>query len=128
MLLCCPGEYLKLVALISYSLAQILETSDCLKRLSIYVNLCVDATGVVCHQLSLLGTDLHAVEDTSITNDKRNTIQARCTFVGIISIFIVRGKFAPIFIVEYFIHKTGCVPREYRWLFPQSGTDAKGER
>ena len=24
-------------------------------------DLCVDATGVVCHQLSLLGTDLHAV-------------------------------------------------------------------
>ena len=24
-------------------------------------DLCVDATGVVCHQLGLLGTDLHAV-------------------------------------------------------------------
>ena len=32
-----------------------------LKLLSIYINLCVDATGVVCHQLGLLGTDLHAV-------------------------------------------------------------------
>ena len=29
--------------------------------LSIYFNICVDATGVVCHQLGLLGTDLHAV-------------------------------------------------------------------
>ena len=26
-----------------------------------FVLLCVDATGVVCHQLGLLGTDLHAI-------------------------------------------------------------------
>ena len=32
-----------------------------LKLLSIHFDLCVDATGVVCHQLSLLSTDLHAV-------------------------------------------------------------------
>ena len=38
-----------------------LEACDCLKLLSIYFNLCVVATGVVCHQLGLLGTDLHAV-------------------------------------------------------------------
>ena len=38
-----------------------LEACDCLKFLSIYFNLCVVATGVVCHQLGLLGTDLHAV-------------------------------------------------------------------
>ena len=31
------------------------------KLLSIHFDLCVDATGVVCHQLCLLGTDLHAV-------------------------------------------------------------------
>ena len=29
--------------------------------LFIHFDLCVDATGVVCHQLGLLGTDLHAV-------------------------------------------------------------------
>ena len=29
--------------------------------LSIHFDLCVDATGVVCHQLGLLGTDVHAV-------------------------------------------------------------------
>ena len=29
--------------------------------LAIYFYLCVDATGVVCHQLGLLGTDLHAM-------------------------------------------------------------------
>ena len=29
--------------------------------LPIHFDLCVDATGVVCHQLSLLSTDLHAV-------------------------------------------------------------------
>ena len=28
---------------------------------SIHFDLCVDATGVVCHQLGLLGNDLHAV-------------------------------------------------------------------
>ena len=31
------------------------------KLLSIHFELCVDATGVVCHQLGLLGIDLHAV-------------------------------------------------------------------
>ncbi len=41
--------------------AQVLQAGDSLKLLSIYVDLCVDATGVVCHQLGLLGTDLHAV-------------------------------------------------------------------
>ena len=29
----------------------VLETCDCLKLLSINFDLCVDATGVVCHQL-----------------------------------------------------------------------------
>ena len=29
--------------------------------LAIYFYLCVDATGVVCHQLGLLDTDLHAL-------------------------------------------------------------------
>ena len=37
------------------------EACDSLKLLSIYFDLCVDATDVVCHQLGLLGTDLHAV-------------------------------------------------------------------
>ena len=32
-----------------------------LKLVTIHFDLCVDATGVVCHQLSLLSTDLHAV-------------------------------------------------------------------
>ena len=36
-------------------------TGDSLELLSTYFDLCVDATGVVCHQLGLLGTDLHAV-------------------------------------------------------------------
>ena len=40
---------------------QVFEACDCLKPLSIHLDLCVDATGVVCHQLGLLGTDLHAV-------------------------------------------------------------------
>ena len=40
---------------------QVLEVCDCLKLLSIYIELFVDAAGVVCHKLGLLGTDLHAV-------------------------------------------------------------------
>ena len=40
---------------------QQMEACDCLKLLSIYFDFCVDATGVVCHQLGLLGTDLYAV-------------------------------------------------------------------
>ena len=38
-----------------------LEACGCLKLLSIYFVVCVDATGVVHHQLGLLGTELHAV-------------------------------------------------------------------
>ena len=59
--LCYPGEYLGLGTLVRYNCAQVLEACDSLKLLSIYLNLCVDATGVVCHQLGLLGTDLRAV-------------------------------------------------------------------
>ena len=47
--------------LFHYHWALVLEACDCLKLLSIYFNLCVDATGGVCHQLDFLGTDLHAV-------------------------------------------------------------------
>ena len=36
------------------------EPCDCLKLLSVYFDL-ADAAGVVCHQLDLLGIDLHAV-------------------------------------------------------------------
>ena len=38
-----------------------LEACDCLKLLFIYFYLCVDVTGVVCHQFGLLGTELHVV-------------------------------------------------------------------
>ena len=38
-----------------------LKLVDSLKLLSIYFDLCVDATGIVCHELGLLGADLHAV-------------------------------------------------------------------
>ena len=55
------GEYLRLGTLIISNKAQVLEACDCLKLLSIHFDLCVEATGVVCHQLSLLSTDLHAV-------------------------------------------------------------------
>ena len=38
-----------------------LKLVDSLKLLSIYFDLCVDATGVVCHKLGLLGTDLQSI-------------------------------------------------------------------
>ena len=47
---------------IRYNVAQVFEACDCLKLLSIHFDLCVDATGVVCYQLGLLGTDLHVVD------------------------------------------------------------------
>ena len=59
--LCYPGEYLWLGTLIHDSWAQVLEACDCLKLLSIHFDLCVDVSGVVCHQLGPLGTDLYAV-------------------------------------------------------------------
>ena len=40
---------------------KISQARDCLKLLFIHLDFCVDATGVVCYQLGLLGTDLHAV-------------------------------------------------------------------
>ena len=46
--LCYPGEYLRIGTLINYNWAQVLEACDCLKLLSIYIDLCVDDTGVVC--------------------------------------------------------------------------------
>ena len=59
--LCYPGEYLGLWTLIRYNWTQVLEACDSVKLLSIYFYLCVDAAGIVCHQLGLLTTDLHAV-------------------------------------------------------------------
>ena len=39
----------------------LVKACDSLKLLSIYFDLCVDAAGVVCQQLGLRGTHLHAV-------------------------------------------------------------------
>ena len=60
-ILCYPEEYLGLGSLIIYDRAEVLEACDSLKPLSIYFDLSVDATCVVCHQLGFLGSDLHAV-------------------------------------------------------------------
>ena len=46
--------------LVRYNEAKVPEASDFLKLLSIYSDLLVDAAGVVCHQLGILSTDLHA--------------------------------------------------------------------
>ena len=58
LLLCYPGEYLRLGTLIRYNWAHVLKTCDSLKLLSIYFDLCVDATCVVCHRLGLLSLSL----------------------------------------------------------------------
>ena len=58
--LCYPGEYFRLGTLVIYNWAPVIEACDCLKFLSVYFDL-LDAAGVACHQLRLLGTDLHAV-------------------------------------------------------------------
>ena len=50
-----------LLSVLSWRVFQAFEACDCLELLSIHFDLCVDATGVVCHQLGLLNTDLHAV-------------------------------------------------------------------
>ena len=47
-------------SLVSLNWVQVFEACDCLKLLSVYFKLCVDATGVFCHRLAILGTDLHA--------------------------------------------------------------------
>ena len=59
--LCYAWEYLMLANLVRYNWAPVLETCDCLKLLSVYFDLLVHVAGVVCHQLRLLNTDLHAV-------------------------------------------------------------------
>ena len=46
--------------LLRYNGTQVLAACDCLKLPSVYFDLLVNAAGVVCHQLGLLGTDLHA--------------------------------------------------------------------
>ena len=49
--LCDPGVYLRLGTLVSYPWAQVLEACDCLKLLSIYFELCLNATAVVIHSV-----------------------------------------------------------------------------
>ena len=43
-----------LSCLVSYNGAQLFKACDCLKPVSFHFDLCVDATGVVCHRLGLL--------------------------------------------------------------------------
>ena len=59
---CDTRAYFRLGTFTSYNWTQVLEACDSLKLLSIYFHLCVDATGVVCHQLGLLSTDLYAID------------------------------------------------------------------
>ena len=75
--LCYPGEYLRLGTHIRYNWAQVLEACDSLKLLSIYLNLCVDATGVVCHQLDLLGTYLHTVGVEALSRHSTSSSSAK---------------------------------------------------
>ena len=45
----------------NHNWVQVLEACESLKLLSIYFDLCVDATDVACRQLGLQGIDFHAV-------------------------------------------------------------------
>ena len=56
-----PGEYFGLGSLNLYYNPQISKAMDCLSFLVVYGNVSADAIGVVCHQLGLLCTDLHAI-------------------------------------------------------------------
>ena len=56
-----PGQYLRFGTLVRYHLFRVLEACECLKILSGYFDLLVDAAGVACHQLGLLGTAVYAV-------------------------------------------------------------------
>ena len=51
--------------LLDTKIAQVFEACDCFKLQSVYFDL-VDAAGVVCRQLNLLGTDFHAVGCTGL--------------------------------------------------------------
>ena len=46
--LCYAGGYLRLGTPVSYKWAQMLDACDCLKHMSIYCDLCVDAVGIIC--------------------------------------------------------------------------------
>ena len=48
-------------AAVACAILESIAACDNLKLLSVYFDLFVDATGVVCHQLGLLVTDLHAI-------------------------------------------------------------------
>ena len=54
-------DYFWLGSLIRYYSAQILKATDGLQFLVVYGNVSADVIGVICHQLGLLCTDLHAI-------------------------------------------------------------------
>ena len=57
----CLGEYFGLGSLIRYYSSQTFKAADGLQFLVVYGNVSADAIGVICHQLGLLCTDLHAI-------------------------------------------------------------------
>ena len=56
----CPGEYFGLGSPIRNYNSQIFEATDGLQLLVVYGNISADAIGIICHQLGLLCTGLHA--------------------------------------------------------------------
>ena len=56
-----PGEFLWLGSFIRYYSSQVFKAMDGLKFLVVHGNVSADAIGVVCYQLGLLCTDLHAI-------------------------------------------------------------------
>ena len=76
------GEYPRFGTLISYSWAQVLEACDCLKLLSIYFNLCVNACGVVISlvflaQISMSEAHMHTQTHTHTHKHTHQNTQTR---------------------------------------------------
>ena len=56
-----PVEYFGLWSFIQYSSSQIFKIKYGIQFLVVHGNVSADATGVICHQLGLLCTDLHVI-------------------------------------------------------------------
>ena len=97
--LCYPGGYLRLGTLISYSWAQVLEACDCLKLLSICFDLCVVTTGVVCHQLGLLGKVSHDGERCIIP--AYHSLEG-FQHIGIFQLFVVKLEACVFWLADFF--------------------------
>ena len=78
-----PGEYFGLRSLIRYFSSLILKTTYGLQFLVVYGNVSADAFGVICHQLGLLCTDLHAICSGGLFKVMTNLTSSRSCPAGL---------------------------------------------